>query len=223
MIVYEEKAMERILSLGFCDTAIPISIKEYTGEEAEICALPALKRVVIEFEKRFSDNYFSKASHDWLRERVRPFMHRIGYHDNRQSRKITNIYSLASDIVFPDTYDAERLFEVKKNLTTTDIHSMLEFGHIVCVVVRDGAIVCTAYTNLPPEGDEVEIGVETAPAYRKNGYAKVSLSLLINELSKMGIRPIYACSQSNRASISLARSLGFTLEGREYDYVFRRD
>ena len=223
MIVYEEKAMERILTLGFCDTAIPVSVREYSGDDAEICALPSLKRVAVEFEKKFSGDYFSKDAHEWLRERIRPFMHSIGYHDNRQSRRITNIYSLDADTHLPDTGDAERLFEVKKNLTTTDIHSLLEFGHIVCVIIKDGAIVCTAYTDLPPEGDEVEIGVETAPLYRQRGYAKAALSLLINELKAIGISPIYACSQSNRASVRLAKSLGFTLEAREYDYIFRRD
>lgn len=223
MIVYEEKAMERILSLGFCDTAIPIAIREYSGEEAEICALPSLKRVAVEFEKKFSNDYFSRDAHTWLREKVRPIMHRLGYHDNRQSRRITNIYSLDSDFAFTCTGDAERLLEEMKNLTTTDIHSMLEFGHIVCVVLRDNAIVCTAYTNLPPDGDEVEIGVETAPAYRKQGYARDALSRLITELAKLDIRPIYACSESNRASLRLAHSLGFTLEAREYDYIFRRD
>ncbi len=223
MITCEERAMERILSLGFCDTAIPISIRQSVTGHAEICVLPSLKKTALEFEKLFSGNLFSKQAHLWLYQRVRPFMHSLGYHDNRQSRKITKIFTRPLGKEGLDSSGSVILTEPMKNITTADLPSLLEFGHTVAAVVQNDTVVCVAYTNLPPEGDAVEIGVECAPEYRNRGFARSALSALIAELERSGITPVYVCSVSNRASLRLAISLGFELEATEYNYVFRRN
>lgn len=223
MIVCEERAFERILSLGFCDTAIPVSIRQKIGEEAVICVLPSLKKTAVKFEKLFCDNCFSPEAHSWLKENIRGFMHSLGYHDNRQSRKVMTVMSRESGEIELISSDAVILNAPMKNLTTTDIPTLLEFGHIVAAVIRDGAVVCTAYTDLVPDGDAVEVGIETAVGYRRKGYAKRALSALIRELEGRGIRPIYICSENNRASVKTAESCGFVREATEYNYVFRRD
>lgn len=224
MIYTEEKALERILSLGFCDTAIPISIRKENGTEAEITVLPSLKKVAASFEKEFRDNLFSKEAHAYLREKVRPFMDTIGYLDNRQSRKISLIMTLDNCEV-PTSTKAVLLTDTQdytKNLTTAPVRDLLELGHLVCAVLEESNIVCVAYTNIPPSASLVEVGVETAPSYRRRGYAKDCVSALIGELAKNDIKPIYYTSASNSASIKLAKSIGFTTEAVEYDYVFRR-
>ncbi|MBQ7821193.1 MAG: GNAT family N-acetyltransferase [Clostridia bacterium] len=223
MVICEERAIERILSLGFCDTAIPVTVRQELGKEAQICVLPSLKKSALKFEKLFSNDYFSPAAHSWLRENVRPFMHTIGYHDNKLSRKVMSIMSRGTSFGETPNSGAVILKEPIKNLTTTDIPTLLEFGHIISAVVIDGAVVCTAYTDLAPDGEAVEVGVETAPAYRRRGYAKDALYGLINELYSLGIQPIYICSRSNIASLKLANACGFKPEALEYNYVFRRD
>ncbi len=224
MIICEERAVERILSLGFCDTAIPISIRKEFTEEVEITVLPSLKKTAQKFEKLFSGRYFSSEAHAWLRENVRPFMDSIGYHDNRQSRKVSLVMSRAKNSQNPGESNAVILDSPVKNLTSADIPSLLEFGHIVSAVIIDGAIVSCAYTDLNPDGAKsVEIGIETATLYRRKGYAKSALVGLIRELEKKGIAPVYICSESNRPSIKLARSCNFIPEAREYNYVFRRN
>ena len=223
MVICEERAMERILSLGFCDTAIPISVRQDLGKEAEICTLPSLKKTALKFEKLFREDYFSPDAHAWLRENVRPFMHSIGYHDNKQSRKISVIMSRLSSSPDISKSNAVIISEPIKNLTTTDIPTLLEFGHIISAVIVDGCVVSTAYTDLPPDGEFVEVGVETAPSYRHEGYAKDALLTLIYELEALGKHPIYICSKSNKASLSLAKSCDFELEAMEYNYVFRRN
>ncbi len=224
MIFTEEKALERILSLGFCDTAIPVSIRWEYGKEAEITVLPSLKKVAVRLEGEFDGRLFSREAHAYLRESVRPFMDRIGFLDNRQSRKISLIMSLGEADVRPPE-KAVRISstsDYSKNLTSAPVRDMIELGHTVCAILDGASIVCVAYTNLPPEAKSVEIGVETAPAYRRRGFAKDCMSALIRELAKNEIKPVYYCSQSNKPSLRLARSLGFVEEAIEYDYVFRR-
>ncbi len=222
MIICEHKAFERILSLGFCDTAIPVSVRQNVGEEVIITALPSLKNTVKAFQKLFEGRYFSKQAHAWLREKVRPFMYEIGYKDNRQSRKITQIMTRPGHSSLPDG-NCHILKSDMPNLTSADVSSLIEFGHIVAAKTLDNKIVSVAYTNLDPIGcSAVEIGVETASGYRQRGFAKDALCTLINELERMNISPIYVCSKTNRASIKLAESLNFETEAFEYNYVFRR-
>ncbi len=224
MIITEEKALERILSYGFCDTAIPISIRQSFDSEPEITVLPSIKKVAVNLERNFCDRLFSKEAHNFLRKNIRPFMDSIGFLDNRQSRKISLVMSRCESVI-PASRQAIRLTDISmysKNLTTAPIRDLIELGHIVCVVVIDSNIVSVAYTDLAPEGKAVEVGVETAPAYRGQGYAKDALKKLICELNDIEVEPIYVCSKSNTASVKLSKSLGFKTEAIEYNYVFRR-
>ncbi len=224
MIITEEKALERILSYGFCDTAIPISIRQNFGDEPEITVLPSIKKVAVKLERDFEGKLFSTEAHSFLRDCIRPFMDSIGFLDNRQSRKLNLIMSRSNDVI-PESMYAVRLTDksrFSKNLTTAPIQSLIELGHTVCAVIVDSNIVSVAYTDLPPDGKAVEVGVETSPAYRGLGYAKDALSKLICELKAIDTEPIYICSRSNTASVKLAKSLGFVTEAIEYNYVFRR-
>lgn len=222
MIVCEEKAFERILFSGFCDTAIPVSVRLDEGSELTITALPSLRGVAREFEKLFGREPFSKKAHEWLKDKLRPFMFEMGFCDNRQSRKIIDVYTRDTDTSALDPGDSIILTTPMKNATTADIDSLIEFGHTVSAIVRDGEIVSVAYTDLVPDSSYVEVGIETAPKWRRKGLAKAALSGLILELKKNGVSPIFICSRSNRASVCTAKSLGFEKESTEYNYVFRR-
>ena len=186
--------------------------------------MPSLKRVAQKLEKEFDGRLFSKDSHAYLREKVRPIMDTIVFLDNRQSRKISLIMTLGDTEVLPPI-KAVRLnstSEYSKTLTSAPIRDLLELGNVVCAVLEGSSVVCVAYTDLPPNAKMVEVGVETAPSYRRRGYAKDCMKALISELAKMGTEPIFYCSKSNIGSVKLARSLGFVSEAIEYDYVFRR-
>lgn len=225
MIKLEEKAFERILSLGFCDTAIPLSVRQAVGDEPIITTLPSLKKYAARFEREFKDNMFSREAHAWLKESISPFMDSIGYHDNRQSRRISLIMTRPAFEESMPASDAVMLNEPCDNCTSADIDTLLRFGHLVSAVVKDGKVVSVAYTDLAidEDTDAVEIGIETAVGYRRHGHAKSALARLLLELEKRDIEPIYICSEFNKPSLTLARAFGFELEGREYDYIFRRD
>ena len=55
----------------------------------------------------------------------------------------------------------------------------------------------------------VEPGIATLENYRKKGYAKIVTGALIKYLIKNNKVPIWSCSDSNKASMALAYSLGF--------------
>ena len=77
-------------------------------------------------------------------------------------------------------------------------------------IVRDGAIVSAAVTNTPVLHDELrEIGVYTAPDFRRRGYAASCVRTLAAAWQKRGILPIYRTSPDNLPSVKTARSAGF--------------
>ena len=54
-----------------------------------------------------------------------------------------------------------------------------------------------------------EVSVNTNPQYRRNGYGRSVLAGLSQHLIENGRTPMYVVSTENRASIDLARSVGF--------------
>ena len=56
--------------------------------------------------------------------------------------------------------------------------------------------------------EEIEIGVDTAEAYRRRGYGAACVRALTNELCRMGHTVTYECASGNAASVGLAESVG---------------
>ena len=57
--------------------------------------------------------------------------------------------------------------------------------------------------------DQLEIGVETYPAFRGMGLAKYAAAAVIDYCIAEGLQPIWACRKQNAASLALALALGF--------------
>lgn len=57
--------------------------------------------------------------------------------------------------------------------------------------------------------NELEIGVETAEAYRGMGYARQVCQKLLADCRKYNYTPLWACKKENTGSYRLAKSLGF--------------
>ena len=55
----------------------------------------------------------------------------------------------------------------------------------------------------------VEPGINTLPAYRRRGYAKIVVGALLKHLLKTHKVPLWSCSSTNIASQKLAESLGY--------------
>lgn len=82
---------------------------------------------------------------------------------------------------------------------------------IVYGVVADGAVVSVAFAHRSGcmEDQIADLGVETAPAHRRRGYAKTVVSAVVEHVTRGGGEARYACNPGNEASIATARSVGF--------------
>lgn len=82
---------------------------------------------------------------------------------------------------------------------------------IVYGVIADGQVASVAYAHRTElmEDRVADLGVETAPAYRRRGYAKTAVSAVVEEMTRRGGEALYCCREDNHASIATAKSVGF--------------
>ncbi|WP_024285591.1 GNAT family N-acetyltransferase [Cellulomonas sp. KRMCY2] len=62
--------------------------------------------------------------------------------------------------------------------------------------------------------DELEIGIETHPDYRRRGLASVAASAMIEDLLAADLTPVWSCREDNVGSLRLAHVLGFAVSRR---------
>lgn len=112
-----------------------------------------------------------------------------------------------------------------KNETTFDLDELREFKLPAYVTVIDKTVVSIATVNPYSKGQRMlEITSETAPNYRKNGYAASNVAALASYLLRHGYKVAYCCSRYNRGSVKIARKVGLTHEGRFYAIdAYRKD
>ncbi len=82
---------------------------------------------------------------------------------------------------------------------------------IVYGVVADGRVASVAFAHRSGimEDRLADVGIETAPAYRRRGFAQTALSTLVAHMTETGGEARYGCSPDNAASVATARSVGF--------------
>jgi len=90
---------------------------------------------------------------------------------------------------------------------------LLANGVGVCAV-RDGRVVSLCYSACVA-GGEAEIDIVTLPEYRNRGLGRRVADRFLSECVTRQIRPSWDCFTANRASMNLARRLGFP-QGRRY-------
>jgi ribosomal protein S18 acetylase RimI-like enzyme len=86
---------------------------------------------------------------------------------------------------------------------------------IVYGVVADGRVASYAFGHRAGvmEDQVADIGVETAPVYRRRGYAKTAVSAVVEHIARTGGEARYGCRPDNLASTATARSVGFVPYG----------
>lgn len=86
---------------------------------------------------------------------------------------------------------------------------------IVYGVIVDGRVASYAFAHRPGvmEDQVADIGVETAPEYRRRGFAKTAVSAVVEHITRTGGEARYGCRPDNLASIATARSVGFVPYG----------
>ncbi len=87
---------------------------------------------------------------------------------------------------------------------------------IVYGVVADGQVVSVAHAHRSHlmEDRVADLGVETAPAYRRRGYAQTVVSAVVGEMTGRGGEALYSLGPDNLPSLATATSVGFQPYGR---------
>lgn len=83
----------------------------------------------------------------------------------------------------------------------------LEHGH-VAGAIRDGRVVSLAHTFAVSEV-YADLGVRTAPEWRRQGLATAAASLVARAIQRDGRIPVWSCGGTNEASLAVAARLGF--------------
>ncbi len=96
-----------------------------------------------------------------------------------------------------------------------DRDAWIDGGGAGFVVLSEGRPVCWAFSSAVSP-THLELGIETVPAWRGRGLARVACFALLNYCRKCGLEPVWCCRRSNEASCRVAESLGF----REITYKF---
>lgn len=107
--------------------------------------------------------------------------------------------------------DRRALSKLQKTLTMTErmLAQVSMKDEMIAGVFVSGELVCAASTI--KQGNIHDIGVMTAPSYRKMGYARHAITFLMQKLFEKDENAIaqYRCDKSNEGSVSLMNSLGF--------------
>lgn len=105
-----------------------------------------------------------------------------------------------------------------------DIKLGAENGYSCYGILIDGHVVSAAYAFMPDDmiEDEVEIGVETVPAFRGKGYAAQCVIALCKHLVSKDIDVMYSYYEENKASAALSKKCGFLEIARGFEISLER-
>lgn len=209
------------------DTAIPVSFTFTPGEGTVLTAFPQVEKEARAFLEKYDEEPTSDEALSFLFAQLAPHMARWGYQDDRfRDRWGYILRADASSVIPPASPLAVRLTEAdeKGNETTYDLEATCKAGCLAYGIKAAGRVVSLAVTHEPPAdcAGIVEVGVETAPAARGNGYATACLAALTHDLLASGYAVEYRCQRYNEASLRVALGAGFRHVGKYYYYVGRR-
>ncbi len=196
------------------EVAVPLEVT-VSENRATVEYYPSAEAIVMEFVERFGEKAYALLSDEAISFAVNlftGFLEKYGFSLSPDSEDyyINCTLHAACAESHPEV---QRLTggEGYNDLTDTDIDGLIGEGYIIYAAVIGNDIVAVANTGVPITEDtphEVEIGVDTAKNYRRNGYGRACISVLVNELSDLGHTAIYEYASKNTASARLIESLG---------------
>jgi hypothetical protein len=123
---------------------------------------------------------------------------------------------------FPSGLEAQRRVEVISDRNADLLgphfarwHDDFRLAHPFVALVQDGCAVsvcCSARITTTAD----EAGVETAEAFRGNGYAPIVVTAWAVAVRELGRMPLYSTSWQNTASRSVATKLGLVQYGSDF-------
>ncbi len=202
---------------------VPFLVESY-GDDLEIEVYSGVKRLAKRYVKRYGKDIFSDEALAALNEELEKYALSHGYEGETHERlrwyysfSMRSTENLDISAILPSSVKIED--ESLENLTTLDVKENIEKNIPMFATVVDSKIVSMACVNEYGEGQKMlEITVETAPEYRRRGYARSNTAALAKYLVENGYSVAYCCSRYNEGSRRIAESLGFDLDGRFYAY-----
>ncbi|WP_343670560.1 GNAT family N-acetyltransferase [Chitinophaga sp.] len=137
---------------------------------------------------------------------------RVNFKFNKEKFLLTKLIQPAGneDIAIVQT-DAVLFREMKGSVTPADFwdseQDFLKNGFAYSLLYQ-GKLAATAFSACW-FGELFELGIETNPEFRGQGFARLVCTKLIEFCIQQGYEPLWACRQANTGSYQLALKLGF--------------
>lgn len=229
-LILDEEGEKLALVQGW-DTAIPLSFTRIKGEGTTVTVFPCVSAVGEAFLSRYADDPTADEALAFVFAELGPRLREWGYADDRFRDRWGYILHRAPSGACVASREISPVClteaDEEKNRTTYDIAATCAFGCLAYGIRVPGVgVVSLAATHEPFDSAappaRIEVGVETAPTYRRRGYAAASLDALATALGACGTTVEYRCQRYNRASRRTALHAGFRQAGVYYYYVGRR-
>ena len=210
---------------GSSPAVVPFYMKEEMEDGESVLFVEVYESalsIAEDFCEKYKGAYFTDEALLYIYEKICGHMDTLGYYPERgavkryyhsfEKREYTpELDGVRADSVF--LFDTEDI----PSALTFDLSELKERGLFAFVTVKDGRAVSIATVNEHSEDARMlEITTETAPAYRKNGYALSNVRALTAYLIDNGYSVAYCTSRYNRGSVRIAKKCGFTPSGRFY-------
>jgi len=213
-----------IFSAGY-PGIVPFLMEEYRGE-VSFEVYEGIRTLAETFRERYKGRYFGREALTFIARGTDAYLEKNGY--ERDTVGMTRYYyqyeltpedSLDRSLIGQHTFRLreELLDGINENLTTFDLEELLKREIEAFVVIADGKVAAIATVNERfEEGSMPEVTVETAPAYRRRGYALSAVAALCDFLLSQGCSVAYCCRNTHTSSNHVASRIGFTRVGRFY-------
>jgi len=159
--------------------------------------------------------YTAQSPGQIMLDMLSPRMRQAGYAPLPHAER-TIVCLTAIDPVAPPRPDLLCAYRDTAGLRWALSHARAHLPDDAVTVVEAGTVAAAAWYT------EEGIAVETAPAYRRRGYAHTAAAALIAARRQSGREVIYRCAETNTASMALAASLGLQPTARLWRPGFRR-
>ncbi len=221
MIIFDKEAQQFCLNDEEAFMAVPLS---YVGnnEKISITVYPVFEKEAEIFLEAFQGKYFSDEAIEYAKAHFSGLLFEKGYKFESFSDSFLFTYTVKNvsrNWILPNT---ELL--CKRHLDyecpiDCELPCMLE-NYTTFVTVADGKIV--SYASANQEDGRLQIGVETAQPYRRQGFGASNIAALCDYLKDSPLPLTYSAECGNLPSQRLIEKLGGILSDKLYCMVMCR-